>query len=156
MILKKQNPIKNKKMPKNLKSKKNGTARTNEPRKFEMVYKEDIVGGGAVYGQVIKVLGDCNFNVRCFIEEDKDKDKDKELLCHLRKSAKKMGRVEVDSVVLIGLRDFQEGKGDILYTYHVDQAKLLKREGHIPKTKSANDFEEVEEEEESGFDFDDI
>lgn len=139
-------------MPKNLKSKKNGTARTNEPKKFEMVYKEDIVGGGAVYGQVVKVLGDCNFTVRCFIETGVDK----ELLCHLRKSAKKMGRVEVESIVLVGLRDFQEGKGDILYTYHIDQAKMLKREGHIPKTKTANDFEEVEEEEESGFDFDEI
>jgi len=141
-------------MPKNLKAKKNGTARTNEPRKFEMVYKEDVVGGGAVYGQVVKVLGECNFTVRCFIE--KEKENTTELLCHLRKSAKKMGRIEVESIVLVGLRDFQESKGDILYTYHVDQAKLLRREGHIPKTKSANDFEEVEEEEESGFDFDEI
>jgi initiation factor 1A len=141
-------------MPKNLKAKKNGTARTNEPRKFEMVYKEDIVGGGAVYGQVVKVLGECNFTVRCFIE--KEKENTTELLCHLRKSAKKMGRVEVESIVLIGLRDFQESKGDILYTYHVDQAKLLRREGHIPKTKTGNEFEEVKEEEDSGFDFNEI
>jgi|688.fasta_scaffold135906_3 initiation factor 1A len=141
-------------MPKNLKAKKNGTARTNEPRKFEMVYKEDIVGGGAVYGQVVKVLGECNFTVRCFIE--KEKENTIELLCHLRKSAKKMGRVEVESIVLVGLRDFQESKGDILYTYHVDQAKLLRREGHIPKTKTGNEFEEVKEEEDSGFDFNEI
>jgi len=141
-------------MPKNLKAKKNGTARTNEPRKFEMVYKEDIVGGGAVYGQVVKVLGECNFTVRCFIE--KEKENTTELLCHLRKSAKKMGRVEVESIVLIGLRDFQESKGDILYTYHVDQAKLLRREGYIPKTKTGNEFEEVKEEEDSGFDFNEI
>jgi initiation factor 1A len=141
-------------MPKNLKAKKNGTARTNEPRKFEMVYKEDIVGGGAVYGQVVKVLGECNFTVRCFIE--KEKENTTELLCHLRKSAKKMGRVEVESIVLVGLRDFQESKGDILYTYHVDQAKLLRREGHIPKTKTGNEFEEVKEEEDSGFDFNEI
>jgi initiation factor 1A len=141
-------------MPKNLKAKKNGTARTNEPRKFEMVYKEDIVGGGAVYGQVVKVLGECNFTVRCFIE--KEKENTTELLCHLRKSAKKMGRIEVESIVLVGLRDFQESKGDILYTYHVDQAKLLRREGHIPKTKTGNEFEEVKEEEDSGFDFNEI
>jgi initiation factor 1A len=141
-------------MPKNLKAKKNGTARTNEPRKFEMVYKEDIVGGSAVYGQVVKVLGECNFTVRCFIE--KEKENTTELLCHLRKSAKKMGRVEVESIVLVGLRDFQESKGDILYTYHVDQAKLLRREGHIPKTKTGNEFEEVKEEEDSGFDFNEI
>jgi initiation factor 1A len=143
-------------MPKNLKAKKNGTARTNEPRKFEMVYKEDIVGGGAVYGQVVKVLGECNFTVRCFIEKEKEKENTTELLCHLRKSAKKMGRVEVESIVLIGLRDFQESKGDILYTYHVDQAKLLRREGHIPKTKTGNEFDEVKEEEDSGFDFNEI
>lgn len=143
-------------MPKNLKAKKNGTARTNEPRKFEMVYKEDIVGGGAVYGQVVKVLGECNFTVRCFIEKEKEKENTTELLCHLRKSAKKMGRVEVESIVLVGLRDFQESKGDILYTYHVDQAKLLRREGHIPKTKTGNEFEEVKEEEDSGFDFNEI
>jgi translation initiation factor IF-1 len=92
--------------------------------------------------------------VRCFIE--KEKENTTELLCHLRKSAKKMGRVEVESIVLVGLRDFQESKGDILYTYHVDQAKLLRREGHIPKTKTGNEFEEVKEEEDSGFDFNEI
>lgn len=144
-------------MPKNLKAKKNGTARTNEPKKFDMVYKEDIVGGGAVYGQVIKILGECNFKVRCFIEKEENEKDEKELLCHLRKSAKKMGRVEVDTIVLVGLRDFQESKGDILYTYHIEQAKMLKREGHIPKSKSANDFDEEEKEkDESGFDFDEI
>ena len=152
-------------MPKNLKAKKNGTARTNEPKKFEMVYKEDIVGGGAVYGQVVKVLGDCNFTVRCFMEMKMEMDKDKEngighekeLLCHLRNSAKKKGRVEVNSIVLVGLRDFQEGKGDILHTYHVDQAKLLVREGRLPNTKTANNFgETTEEEEDIGIDFDDI
>jgi initiation factor 1A len=141
-------------MPKNLKAKKNGT-RANEPKKFEMVHKEDIVGGGAVYGQVVKVLGDCNFNVRCFIENN-PKDDTKELLCHLRKSAKKMGRVEVDSFVLVGLRDFQDNKGDILYTYHVDQAKLLAREGHIPKSKTSEINKEEEDEEDIGIDFDDI
>ena len=143
-------------MPKNLKAKKNGIARTNEPKKFEMVYKEDIVGGGAVYGQVVKVLGDCNFTVRCFIE--KEKENTIELLCHLRKSAKKMGRVNLESIVLVGLRDFQESKGDILYTYNVDQAKILRREGHIPKPKTTNEFgqEDEEEEEDPGFDFDDI
>jgi translation initiation factor 1A len=148
-------------MPKNLKAKKNGTARTNEPRKFEMVYKEDVVGGGAVYGQVVKVLGDCNFTVRCFMEKEMDDENgighEKELLCHLRKSAKKKGRVEVNSIVLVGLRDFQEGKGDILHTYHVDQAKLLVREGRLPNTKTANNFGETNEEEEDiGIDFDDI
>jgi initiation factor 1A len=137
-------------MPKNLKAKKNGT-RANEPKKFEMVHKEDIVGGGAVYGQVVKVLGDCNFTVRCFFENNEIK----ELLCHLRKSAKKMGRVEVDSFVLVGLRDFQDSKGDILYTYHVDQAKLLAREGHVPKTKTS-EMDNEEEEEDIGIDFDDI
>ena len=148
-------------MPKNLKAKKNGTARTNEPKKFEMVYKEDVVGGGAVYGQVVKVLGDCNFTVRCFMEKEMDDENgighEKELLCHLRKSAKKKGRVEVNSIVLVGLRDFQEGKGDILHTYHVDQAKLLVREGRLPNTKTANNFGETNEEEEDiGIDFDDI
>ena len=143
-------------MPKNLKAKKNGTSRTNEPKKFDMVYKEDIVGGAAVYGQVIKVLGECNFTVKCFMEMEMEMEK--ELMCHLRKSAKKKGRVEVDSIVLVGLRDFQEGKGDILHTYHVDQAKLLVREGRLPKTKTSNNFCETskEEEEDIGIDFDDI
>ena len=139
------------KMPKNLKAQKNGT-RTNEPKKFDMVYKEDVVGGGAVYGQVFKVLGDCNFNVRCFIENNETK----ELLCHLRKSAKKKGRVEMDSFVLVGLRDFQDNKGDILHTYHVDQAKLLVREGHVPKPKTSDINKEEEDEEDIGVDFDDI
>ena len=138
-------------MPKNLKAKKNGTSRTNEPRKFDMVYKEDIVGGGAVYGQVIKVLGDCNFMVRCFGENEQITER----LCHLRKSTKKKGRVEVDSIVLVGLRDFQNDKADILYTYHRDHVKELKNKGCIPTSSSSGGFIE-EEDDETGFDFDEI
>lgn len=134
-------------MPKNLKAKKNGTVRNNEPKKFDMVYKEDI-DGSAVYGQVIKVLGDCNFSVRCFGENEQITDR----LCHLRKSVKKKGRVEVDSIVLVGLRDFQDCKADILYTYHKDQVRELK--DCIPKLKTIHEF--IEDKDDTGFDFDEI
>jgi translation initiation factor 1A len=142
-------------MPKSDKSKKNGSSR--QPK--ENVSADTIVLSsnveGTSYGQVIKVLGDCNFTVLCF--------DGRERLCHVRKSTKrkqKGNRAENDSIVLVGLRDYQDEKGDIIYIYTKEQVSILKRMHEIPTVTSSNpdtmDDDDNDNDEDNGFVFDEI
>ena len=53
--------------------------------------------------------------------------------------------------MLIGLRDYQDDKADIIHKYTMDEARLLARWGEIPADKANFDVEEVDNEEE-GYD----
>jgi translation initiation factor 1A len=101
------------------------------------------------------VLGDCNFTVLCF--------DGRERLCHVRKSTKrkqKGNRAENDSIVLVGLRDYQDEKGDIIYIYTKEQVSILKRMHEIPTVTSSNpdtmDDDDNDNDEDNGFVFDEI
>jgi len=81
------------------------------------------------YGFVLKKLGGSNFLVRPHLQE-------KELIGHLsgklrRGSNKKKSWVDVGSLVLLGLRNFEDKKVDILYTYAPDEIRRLKKDGEI-------------------------
>lgn len=41
--------------------------------------------------------------------------------------------MNVGDVILLSLRDFQEGKGDIILKYSADEARSLKTLGEIPE-----------------------
>jgi translation initiation factor 1A len=41
--------------------------------------------------------------------------------------------------VLVGLRDFQDEKGDVILKYSPDEARALKKEGHLPEHLHVND-----------------
>ena len=136
-------------MPKADKSKKNGSSRKGDTVKKgrPLVKSSDVEG--TVYGQVTRSLGDCNFMVYCFDA--------KERLCHIRKSIKKTERAEVDTIVLVGIRDFQEDKGDIVYIYTKDQTADLKRMNEIPsKVSTGMDGSDEEDDMESDIIFDQI
>ena len=140
-------------MPKGDKSKKNGSSREiKEKVKGPLLLSKDVEG--TVYGQVTKTLGDCNFRVFCFDSTER--------MCHLRgalaKNKSKQNRIETDTVVLVGLRDFQDQKGDIIYVYSKEQVAELKAMKEIPSkiTTSDNSYEMDQDNEDSGFVFDDI
>lgn len=42
--------------------------------------------------------------------------------------------MNVGDVILLSLRDFQEGKGDIILKYSSDEARSLKSLGELPET----------------------
>lgn len=134
-------------MPKDTKSKKNGSSRNpSESVKGDLLLKID----GSVYGQTSHILGDCNFTVLCF--------DGRERLCHLRKSIKKREKVGVDTIVLVGLRDYQDDKGDIIYVYSKEQVGQLKQLKEIP-SKIVSDMDDTKDKddiEDNGFDFDTI
>jgi initiation factor 1A len=103
---------------------------------------------GSLYGKIVSVLGQCRFNVLCF-------DDGKERQCVLKSSIKKNVKIELDDIVLVGTRDFDnDSKGDIIYKYNHSEIESLKNLGEIPKNISNNN--EFEEEEEIPFDFSSI
>lgn len=135
-------------MPKNAKSKKN-SAKREVQEKRELLLKDHLPG--TIYGQVTRVLGDCNFMV---MGED-----GLERMCHLRKSIKRQF-VLAEGILLVGVRDFQADKGDIVYVYLHEEATKLRQMGEIHFSLSAgsNLSDEVvdEKEDESTFVFDEI
>lgn len=130
-------------MPKADKSKKNGESRVKkESVKKPLVFSRDVPG--TVYGQVLRTLGDCNFSVFCFDGQER--------MCHIRKSIKRGERAEVDSIVLVGIRDFSEDKGDIVYIFTKDQASELRRLHEIPSKVVKDDEDDSKNDDEVEFD----
>ena len=133
-------------MPKDQKSKKNSDRKPSEKVKADLPQKVD----GTVYGQTVRILGDCNFTILCF--------DGRERMCHLRKAARKGEKICVDAIVLVGLREYQDDKGDIVHVYTKDQTSQLRNMKAIPTKISSGDdtVKDNSGEEETGFDFEDI
>ena len=129
-------------MPKSDKTKKN-SQKGSKPVKREMVYKID----GAIYGQAVKLLGDCNFMIYCFDGKDR--------MCHIRRKVKK-DKIAVDSIVMVGTRDYQDDKGDIIYVYTREEAGILRSKGEIPENVSIETGIDIEDDNNTGFNFEEI
>jgi len=118
-------------MPKNKgkggKSKRKGKNKTDEADKRELLFKED----GQDYGQVTRVLGNCR--VECICVDGTTR------LCHVRGKFRKKIWINKDDIVLIGLRDYQDGKADIIHRYTADEARNLKAYGELPEKTRINE-----------------
>jgi translation initiation factor 1A len=81
------------------------------------------------YGQVLKLLGDKRAEVLCLSSG-------KILICRIA------GRIhqwiQREDIVLIGLRNFEPGKGDIIMRYTPTEARKLMRAGHISNSIKLN------------------
>jgi translation initiation factor 1A len=67
--------------------------------------------------------------------------------------------VNTSDIVLVGLRDFQDGKADVILKYSPDEAKNLKIYGELPADTRINDQAAIfgeEDAEDVEFDFDAI
>lgn len=126
----------NKKGGKKHKRNKNAGFQTKELR-----FKEE----GQEYAQVSKCCGNCRFEVLCF-----DGIQRKATLCG---AMRKRQFINSGQVVLVSLRDFEDGKCDIIDSYDDTQFRKLKQQGCIPesiKLEQDNEFEDLED---NGFDF---
>lgn len=110
-------------MPKNMgkggKNRKRGTNK-NEPQKRELVVKEE----GQEYAQVLKNLGGNRLELHC-VDGTKR-------MGVIRGAIRRKMWICVGDIVLVGLRDFEEGKVDVLSRYTPDETKQLIKERHIP------------------------
>lgn len=89
--------------------------------KRELTYKED----GQEYAQVIKMLGNGRLEAYCFDNVSR--------LCHIRGKLRKRVWIQQGDIILIGLREFQDAKADVIQKYDNDEARSLKAYGELPE-----------------------
>eukprot|EP00128_Syssomonas_multiformis_P013110 Colp12_sorted_trinity150504_noHs@34445 len=117
----------------------------NEAEKRELIFKED----GQEYGQVIKMLGNGRLEASCFDGVKR--------LCHIRGKLRKKVWINQGDIVLVGLRDYQDEKADVILKYNSDEARHLKACGELPEYAKINEtdtFGEEGMEDDIAFDFD--
>ncbi len=114
--------------------------------KREITFKED----GQEYAQVTRMLGNGRLEAMCFDGVNR--------LCHIRGKLRKRVWIGVGDIVLLGLREFQDQKADIISKYDGDEARALKSYGELPDTVQINAgadlMEEGAEFSDDNFDFD--
>merc|ERR1712216_417333 len=137
-------------MPKGAKGKggKNRRRGKNDSdEKRELIFKED----GQEYAQVLRMLGNGRLEAQCIDGVKR--------LCHIRGKMRKKVWVNTSDIVLLGLRDFQDEKADVILKYTAEEARSLKAYGELPDSIRVNEtdtFEEERDENDDFFDFDDI
>uniref|UniRef100_A0A7S0WGT9 Eukaryotic translation initiation factor 4C n=1 Tax=Hemiselmis tepida TaxID=464990 RepID=A0A7S0WGT9_9CRYP len=131
---------------KNQKNKKK-INRDLEKEKGELIFKEI----GQEYAQILRMLGNGRCETYCFDGIKR--------LCHIRGKMRKKIWINIGDIVLIGIRDFQDQKGDIILKYSSGEARSLKAYGELPSSIQINPNENSEQDKiknslfDEGFDF---
>merc|ERR1711943_183201 len=115
--------------------------------KRELIFKED----GQEYAQVLTMLGGGRLEALCFDGVKR--------LCGIRGKMRKRVWIAGGDIVLVGLRDFQDERADVILKYSADEARNLKAYGELPETAKINKSAvEVEfgDDDDVEFDFDEI
>ena len=112
-------------MPKKKKGKRLNNKKEETKRQLE--FKED----GQEYAIIEKALGNGRFHLQCM--------DGKQRLGILRGKMKKKVWVNVGDYVLVGLRDFEDDKCDIMAKYTADEARNLKAYGELPAEAKINE-----------------
>jgi translation initiation factor 1A len=105
----------------------------NFNEKRELYFKE----AGEEYAKVLKMLGDGRVEAQCYDGIKR--------LCRIRKRSE---WISTGDIILVGLRDYQDSKADILMKYTPEEVRKLISYNQIPE-------EDKKEEEECGFKFED-
>ncbi|XP_021345082.1 eukaryotic translation initiation factor 1A, Y-chromosomal-like, partial [Mizuhopecten yessoensis] len=104
------------------------------------------------YAQVTKMLGNGRLEALCFDGVKR--------LCHIRGKLRKKVWINAGDIILLGLRDYQDQKADVILKYTPDEARNLKAYGELPESAKLNDnlFDEDNQDEiefQNNFDGDD-
>lgn len=134
------------------KGKKKGGSTIKEQR--QLLIKDDEHN----YGTVMKKLGGSKFSLKMNLVE-------KEVIGRLcgkfkYKSNKKRNWVDIGTLVLVGLRDFQDNIVDIVHVYDNNEVRQLRKMGEIIEENSTCTDVDLEENsmggDDTGFDFNNI
>jgi len=120
------------------KTSRNGKKNKNREDKDHLPFKED----QQEYAKVMRILGGCNLEVFCYDGNTR--------IAHIRGKMRKRQWIKVGDIILVGLRDFQMNKCDVLHKYSDDHIKRLIHSSELPHIHQNKD--EVE----CAFEFDDI
>jgi translation initiation factor 1A len=127
-------------MPKNKgaggKNRRKGKS-SNLGEKKEIIYKI----ADQEYGQIIKSIGSGHMEVMCFTSNGNVVKR-----AHIRGSMRKRVWMTAGDIVLVNVRDYQEGVCDILMKYTADEARFLRSRHQIPDNIDINKKDMVEDE----------
>ncbi len=101
----------------------------------ELYIRED----GQEYAQVLTILGDMRVEAECLNEEDVLY---KKRVCKIRGAMKRREWVNKGDIILIGLRDYQDDKADVLHKYSFDDVMKLKSYKELPESININNGDE--------------
>lgn len=105
---------------------------------------------GQNYGQVTRMLGNGRAEIRLF-------GKAQPVLGKIRGAMRKRVWIGAGDIVLIGLREFEEDKVDIIDKYQIDEARKLKAQGEIPDETDINKVDRIGDDDDNiPFDFEEI
>ena len=76
------------------------------------------------YAQVSCILGNCRVSAYCFDGVER--------MRHVRGKFRRRVWINRDDIILVGLRDYQDEKADIIHRYSLDEARTLKSLGELP------------------------
>ena len=101
------------------------------------------------YAQVLRMLGNGRLEAQCIDGVKR--------LCHIRGKMRKKVWVNTGDIILVGLRDYQDEKADVILKYMADEARSLKSYGELPDNIRVNEADTFNDEENNDeyFDFDD-
>ena len=96
--------------------------------KRELVFKDE----SQEYAQVLRMLGNGRLEAMCFDGEKR--------LAHIRGKMRKKVWINNGDIILLSLREFEDGKAGVIQKYTPDEARSLKQHGELPEaTKISED-----------------
>merc|ERR1712166_401686 len=110
------------------------TKKGNNMTKRELWYKEE----GQEYAQVQSMLGNGRLRAMCFYGKTR--------LATIRGKMRRRVYIFVNDIILVGLRDFQDEKCDVIWKYYPEEAKTLKALGEIPDSCVIDESKRQEDE----------
>ena len=104
------------------KNKRKGKKQVQDAKR-ELEFKDE----SQEYAQVTKMLGNGRLEALCLTEN-------RSIIAHIRGTFRKRVWINMGDVILLGMRDFQDGKADVILKYTPDEARMLKAYGEIPQS----------------------
>ena len=120
-----------KKGGKGQKAKKKGGNFSSNKRQLDL--KEE----GQEYALVTRMLGNGRLEAQCYDGKIRK--------CRIRGSLMKRVWIANGDTILLGLRDFEDDKADVIHKYTPDEVRTLVSDGHIPERIDQNEEEERDE-----------
>ena len=117
-------------MPKNKgkggKNFKKGKKSTGEQERRDLLFKED----GQEYAQVVRMLGDGRVALSCYDGVARTG--------LIRGTMRRRVWINTGDIVLVGLREFQADKADVIHKYTAEEARVLQAYDELPASASIN------------------
>jgi translation initiation factor 1A len=105
---------------------KKGKKGNGEAERRDLLFKED----GQEYAQVLRMLGDGRLALQCYDDVPRTG--------LIRGTMRRRVWINVGDIVLIGLREFQEDKADVIHKYTSEEARSLQAYDELPTSARIN------------------